>query len=101
MVFVLSSFGELSREAFAFKEELVAMYKFKISNSTASTFSFTPAQAIADFRARLNTDLMRVTALGLARIVSTGGKPFGTFHVHCILSALGCVCILFGDYRPR
>ena len=75
--FVLSSLGELSREAFCFKEELVSMYKFKISNSMASTFPFTPAQAVADFRARLNTELMRVAALGLARIVSTAGKPFG------------------------
>ena len=75
--FVLSSLGEFSREAFCFKEELVSMYKFKISNSMASTLPFTPAQAVADFRARLNTELMRVAALGLARIVSTAGKPFG------------------------
>lgn len=83
--FVLSSLGELSKEAFCFKEEIVAMYKFKLSNSMGSIFPFTPAQATADFRSRLNTELMRVAALGLARIVSTGGKPFGNrsiFTVH-------------------
>ena len=83
--FVLSSLGELSREAYCFKEELVSMFKFKITNSPASTFPFTPAKAIADFRSRLTTELMRVSALGLARIVSTAGKPFGNrsiFAVH-------------------
>ena len=83
--FVVSSFGELSKQAYCFKEELVSMFKFKIKNTLASTFPFTPAQAIADFRSRLTEELMRVAALGLARIVSTAGKPFGNrsiFAVH-------------------
>ena len=83
--FVISSLGELSREAHCFKEELVSMFKFKISKSPDSAFPFSPAQAIADFRSRLTTDLMRVSAVGLARILSTAGKPFGNrsvFTVH-------------------
>ena len=61
------------------------MFKFKISKSPDSAFPFSPAQAIADFRSRLTTDLMRVSAVGLARILSTAGKPFGNrsvFTVH-------------------
>ena len=77
MVNIRSSFGELSKEGYCFKEELVSMFKFKIKNTLTSTFPFTPAQAIADFRSRLTAELMRVAALGLARIVSTAGKPFG------------------------
>ena len=83
--FVVSSLGELSREAYCFKEELVSMFKFKIKNTLASTFPFTPAQAVADFRSRLTAELMYVTALGLARIVSTGGKPFGNRSIFAVL----------------
>jgi len=75
--FVVSSLGELSREAFRFVEEVVAMYKVRISICNQLAFPLTPNQAVADFRYRFKLELMRVAAIGLANITCSGGKPFG------------------------
>ena len=75
--FVVSSLGELSVEAFRFVEELVSMYKVRISNCEQLSFPLAPNQAVADFRYRFKLELMRVTAIGLASITCSAGKPFG------------------------
>jgi hypothetical protein len=75
--FVVSSLGELSVEAFRFVEELVSMYKVRISNCEQLAFPLAPNQAVADFRYRFKLELMRVTAIGLASITCSAGKPFG------------------------
>ena len=46
--FIVSSLGELSREAFCFIEEIVAMYKHRISRCEELAFPLSPNQAIAD-----------------------------------------------------
>ena len=80
--FIVSSLGELSREAFCFVEELVAMYRLKVSNCEAVAFPLTPNQAVADFRKRLMLASMRVTAVGLANIACSAGNPFGNHAIY-------------------
>ena len=82
--FIVSSLGELSREAFCFVEELVAMYRFKVSSCEAVAFPLSPNQAVADFRNRLKLDIMRVAAVGLANIACSAGKPFGNRAIYAV-----------------
>ena len=77
--FIVSSLGELSREAFCFVEVLVAMYKFKVSKCKDLAFPLPPNQAVDDYRNRFKQALMRVAAIGLANIACSAGKPFGKF----------------------
>ena len=65
-----------------FNEELVAMYRLKVSNCEAVAFPLSPNQAVADFRKRLMLALMRVTAIGLANIACSAGKPFGNCAIY-------------------
>ena len=74
--FIVSSLGELSREAFDFREELISMFKFRVTSGSHQVYPLTPAQAVADYRLRLTSALMQVSALGLASITCTAGKPF-------------------------
>jgi hypothetical protein len=75
--FVMSSRGELSREAFCLVEEIVAMYKFKVTNCEEIAFPLPFNRAVSDFRARFKLALMRVAAVGLAAIACNGGRYFG------------------------
>lgn len=82
--FVVSSLGELSREAFRFVEEVVAMYKDRISRCEQLAFPLAPNQAVADFRYRFKLELMRVAAIGLAGITCSAGKPFGNRSIYAM-----------------
>jgi hypothetical protein len=79
--FVVSSRGELSREAFGFREELISMFKHKVTSGAHPVFPLSQAQAVADFRERLTLAIMRVTAVGLASIACTAGKPFRSYPI--------------------
>ena len=81
MPFVVSSLGELSKEAYNFREELISMFKFKVTSGAHQIYPLTPAQAVADFRLRLTSALMQVSALGLASIACTAGKPFRSYPI--------------------
>ena len=81
--FVVSSLGELSNEAFGFREELVSMFKHKVTSGVHPVFPLSPAQAVADFRTRFTLALMQVPALGLASITCTAGKPFRNYPIAC------------------
>ena len=74
--FVVSSLGELSREAYQFREELVAMFRAKCMAEPSSVLPLTPARASADFRVRFTNELMQCTAVGLASIATSAGRPF-------------------------
>jgi hypothetical protein len=74
--FVVSSLGELSKEAYGFREELVSMFNLKVANDPRAAFPLAPAKAVAEYRARLTAALMQVAAVGLANITCTAGKPF-------------------------
>lgn len=82
--FVISSRGELSREATRFVEEIVAMYNYRISNCTHLAFPLPPNQAVAEFRNRFKLELMRVAAVGLANIACSAGKPFGNRSIYAV-----------------
>ena len=84
MPFVISSLGELSREAQRFVEEIVAMYKHRITNCVQLAFPLPPNQAIADFRNRFKLALMRVAGVGLANIACSAGKPFGNRSIYAV-----------------
>ena len=75
--FIVSSLGELSREAFCLMEEIVAMYRHRVTLCEEVAFPLLPNQAVADFRYRFKLAVMRVTAVGLANIACTAGLPFG------------------------
>ena len=79
--FVVSSLGELSVEAFGFREELVSMFKHKVTSGAHPVFPFSQAQAVSDYGQRLTLALMQVSALGLASITCTGGKPFRSYPI--------------------
>jgi hypothetical protein len=79
--FVVSSRGELSNEAFGFREELISMFKHKVTSGAHPVFPLSPAQAVADFRERLTLALMQVSALGLANITCNAGKPFRSYPI--------------------
>jgi hypothetical protein len=74
--FIMSSRGELSREAFCLVEEIVAMYKFKVTNCEALAFPLPLNRAVSDFRSRFKLALMRVAAVGLAAVACNGGRHF-------------------------
>jgi hypothetical protein len=82
--FVVSSLGELSREALRFVEDLVAMYKFRVSSCEQLAFPLPPNQAVADFRNRFKLELMRVAGVGLANIACSAGKPFGNRSIYAV-----------------
>ena len=82
--FVISSLGELSREATCFVEEIVSMYKLKISNRLQMAYPLPPNQAVADFRKRFKLALMRVAGVGLANIACSAGKPFGNRSIYAV-----------------
>ena len=82
--FIVSSLGELSREAFCFVEEIVALFKLKIDRCESLAFPLTPNQAVADFRNRFKLALMRVAAVGLANIACSAGKPFGNRSLYAV-----------------
>ena len=75
--FIVSSLGELSREAFCLMEEIVAMYRHRVTLCEEVAFPLLPNQAVADFRQRFKLAVMRVAAVGLANIACTAGLPFG------------------------
>ena len=81
--FVVSSLGELSNEAFGFREELISMFRHKVTSGAHPVFPLSPAQAVADFRSRFTLALMQVPALGLASITCTAGKPFRNYPIAC------------------
>ena len=64
--FVVSSLGELSKEAVGFRNELVSMFEHKVTNGARTVSPFLPAQAVANHRLRLKLALMQVHTLGLA-----------------------------------
>jgi len=82
--FVVSSLGELSREALQFVEEIVSMYRLRISRCEQLAFPLPPNQAVADFRNRFKLALMRVAAVGLANIACSAGKPFGNRSIYAV-----------------
>ncbi len=82
--FVVSSLGELSREALRFVEDLVAMYRVRISKCEQLAFPLPPNQAVADFRKRFKLALMRVAGVGLANIACSAGKPFGNRSIYAV-----------------
>ena len=82
--FVMSSLGELSREALRFVEDIVSMYKLRINNCEQLAFPLPPNQAVADFRNRFKLALMRVAAVGLANIACSAGKPFGNRSIYAV-----------------
>jgi hypothetical protein len=82
--FVVSSRGELSREAYCLVEEIVAMYKFKVTNCEALAFPLPLNRAVSDFRIRFKLALMRVAAVGLAAVVCNGGMHFGNRSVEAL-----------------
>ena len=82
--FIVSSLGELSREAFCFVEELVSMFRFKVSSCEALAFPLSPNQAVSDFRNRIKLAIMRVAAVGLANIACSAGKPFGNRAIYAV-----------------
>ena len=82
--FVISSLGELSREATCFVEEIVSMYKLKISNCLQMAYPLPPNQAVADFRKRFKLALMHVAGVGLANIACSAGKPFGNRSIYAV-----------------
>ena len=84
MPFIVSSLGELSREAFCFVEEIVAMFKLKVERCEEIAFPLSLNQAVADFRNRFKLALMRVTAIGLANIACSAGKPFGKRSLYAV-----------------
>jgi hypothetical protein len=82
--FVVSSLGELSKEAFCLVEEIVAMYRHKVSLCQEAAFPLLPNQAVADFRFRFKLAIMRVAAVGLANIACTAGLPFGNRPLYAV-----------------
>ena len=82
--FIVSSLGELSREAFCFVEEIVAMFKLRIERCKDLAFPLSPNQAVADFRSRFKLAIMRVAAVGLANIACSAGKPFGNRAIYAV-----------------
>ena len=79
--FIVSSLGELSREAFCFVEELVTMFRFKVTGCEALAFPLSPNQAVADFRNRNKLAIMRVAAVGWANnACSAGNRAFYAVH---------------------
>jgi hypothetical protein len=82
--FAISSLGELSREALRFVEEIVSMYKLRISSCESLAFPLPPNQAVADFRSRFKLELMRVAGVGLANIACSAGKPFGNRSLYAV-----------------
>ena len=73
--FVVSSLGELSREAYQFREELVGMFRAKCMAEPKSVLPLKPVQAVAYFRVRFTDELMRCVARGLASIATSAGRP--------------------------
>jgi len=82
--FIVSSLGELSREAFCFIEEIVAMYRHRVSTCEELAFPLLPNQAVADFRYRFKIAVMRVAAVGLANIACRAGLPFGNHALYAV-----------------
>ena len=82
--FIVSSRGELSREAFCLTEEIVAMYRHRVSLCEEVAFPLLPNQAVADFRFRFKLALMRVAAVGLANVACTAGLPFGNRPLYAV-----------------
>ena len=82
--FIVSSLGELSREAFCFIEEIVAMYRHRVSMCEDIAFPLLPNQAVADFRYRFKIAIMRVAAVGLANIACRAGLPFGNRALYAV-----------------
>ena len=73
--FVVSSLGELSREAFQFRERLVSLFRNRVSLNPALVFPKAPSLAVSDFRSRFTQGLMRVLADGLSSVMMTAGRP--------------------------
>ena len=73
--FVVSSLGELSREAFQFREKLVSLYRKRVFASPCLVFPKPPSVAVSNYRARFTHGLMRVLADGLASVMMTAGRP--------------------------
>ena len=73
--FVVSSLGELSREAFQFRERLVSLFRKRVLATPALVFPKTPTVAVSNYRARFTQGLMRVLADGLASVMMTAGRP--------------------------
>ena len=82
--FIVSSLGELSREAFCLMEEIIAMYRHRVTLCEEVAFPLLPNQAVADFRYRFKLAVMRVAAVGLANIACTGGLPSGNRALHAV-----------------
>ena len=82
--FIVSSRGELSREAFCLMEEIVAMYRHRVTLCEEVAFPLLPNQAVADFRYRFKLAVMRVAAVGLANIACTAGLPFGNRALNAV-----------------
>ena len=82
--FVISSLGEMSREAIRFVEEIVSLYKIRISNCVQLAYPLPPNQAVSDFRNRFKLALMRVAGVGLASIACSAGKPFGNRSIYAV-----------------
>ena len=73
--FVVSSLGELSREAYQFREKLVSLFRKRVVSNPALVFPKSPSAAVANYRARFTQGLMRVLADGLALVMMTAGRP--------------------------
>ena len=65
-------------------EEIVAMYRHRVSMCEEVAFPMLPNQAVADFRFRFKLAIMRVTAVGLANIACTAGLPFGNRALYAV-----------------
>ena len=72
--------SELCREALRFVEDIVSMYKLRISSCESLAFPLPPNQAVADFRSRFKLELMRVAGVGLC----SAGKPFGNRSMYAV-----------------
>ena len=74
----------MSRETLRFVEDIVSMYKLRISNCEQLAFPLPPNQAVADFRNRFKLALMRVAGVGLDNIECNAGKPFGNRSIYAV-----------------
>jgi hypothetical protein len=82
--FIVSSRGELSRNAFCLVEEIVAMYKYKVTKCAALAFPLPINRAVSDFRSRFKLALMHVAAAGMANIACSAGKYFGNRAIRAV-----------------
>ena len=89
--FIVSSLGELSKEAFCLIEEIVAMYRHRISRCEEVTFPLLPNQAVADFRYRFKLAVMRVAAVGLANIACSACLPIALFMLYINFVTVSCI----------